>query len=207
MRVGNNIRQRKDGRFEARYEKGRDENGHIIYGYCYGTTYEEAELKRSRVCVKHESNNRMNLLILGCGDLGLVVRDLVQDFRVFNKIAFLDDFKVGQESVLGPCRDFALYRDEYPIAIAAVGEPSLRCRWINDLERAGFIVPTLIHPSANVASNVQLGAGSVVCSGATVGIGATIGKGCIIDDGAIVERHATVPDWTLVESGDVFKKE
>ena len=37
-----NVFLRKDGRFEARYRKGRDNNGKLIYGYCYGKTYEEA---------------------------------------------------------------------------------------------------------------------------------------------------------------------
>lgn len=40
-----NIYQRKDGRFEARYIKGRDENGKLRYGFCYGRTYEEAREK------------------------------------------------------------------------------------------------------------------------------------------------------------------
>ncbi len=39
---------RKDGRFEARYAKGRDGNGKLIYGFCYGRTYEEAREKVRR---------------------------------------------------------------------------------------------------------------------------------------------------------------
>ena len=34
-RKGENIRKRKDGRWEARYEKSRDQNGRIQYGYVY----------------------------------------------------------------------------------------------------------------------------------------------------------------------------
>lgn len=40
-----NIFLRKDGRFEARYRKGRNNNGKLIYGFCYGKTYEEAQEK------------------------------------------------------------------------------------------------------------------------------------------------------------------
>ncbi len=43
MRTGENIFKRKDGRWEARYHKGRDSSGKIIYGYCYGKTYAEAK--------------------------------------------------------------------------------------------------------------------------------------------------------------------
>ena len=48
MRTGDNIRQRADGRFEARYIKGRNEAGRAIYASCYGKTYEEAKAKRDK---------------------------------------------------------------------------------------------------------------------------------------------------------------
>lgn len=43
MRTGENIYKRKDGRWEARYRKGRKEDGKILYGSCYGKTYQEAK--------------------------------------------------------------------------------------------------------------------------------------------------------------------
>lgn len=45
MRTGNNIYKRKDGRWEARYCKGRKDNGQIVYASCYGKTYSEAKQK------------------------------------------------------------------------------------------------------------------------------------------------------------------
>ncbi len=42
---GENIHKRKDGRWEGRYEKGRDLKGAIIYGSVYGKTYREAKEK------------------------------------------------------------------------------------------------------------------------------------------------------------------
>ncbi len=45
MAKGENIFKRKDGRWEARYAKIRDENGKIKYGFCYGKTYAEAKAK------------------------------------------------------------------------------------------------------------------------------------------------------------------
>lgn len=45
MRTGENIYKRKDGRWEARYRKGRNEKGKLIYGFCYGKTYTEAKNK------------------------------------------------------------------------------------------------------------------------------------------------------------------
>lgn len=42
---GENIRKRKDGRWEGRYKKGRKENDEIIYGSVYGRTYREVKDK------------------------------------------------------------------------------------------------------------------------------------------------------------------
>ncbi len=49
MAKGENIFKRKDGRWEARYIKGREVSGKIKYGYCYGKTYKEAKEKVEKV--------------------------------------------------------------------------------------------------------------------------------------------------------------
>ena len=64
-RKGENIRKRKDGRWEARYEKSRDQNGRIQYGYVYAHTYDSVKKKK--------------LAILWCGKKALL-------FSVFRKI-------------------------------------------------------------------------------------------------------------------------
>lgn len=55
MRTGENIFKRKDGRWEARYRKGRSASGGILYGYCYGKTYTEA--KQNAECAKRNIAN------------------------------------------------------------------------------------------------------------------------------------------------------
>ena len=48
-RRGENIRKRKDGRWEARFPKGKNKKGHTIYGSVYGSTYREAKEKRQEL--------------------------------------------------------------------------------------------------------------------------------------------------------------
>lgn len=48
-RRGENIRKRKDGRWEARYPTGVNENGKKTYTSIYGTTYREVREKRNWV--------------------------------------------------------------------------------------------------------------------------------------------------------------
>lgn len=202
MKKGDNIRQRTDGRYEARYICGRDNQGHAIYGYCYGKTYEEAKEKREEMLLLNVGPRQMNLLILGAGMHGQEVFEIANSFRIFDKIRYLDD-KVEDEKVIGRCIDLGKYIDEYSIAIPAVGDNTLRKKWFQSLACTGFIIPTLVHLSASVSSLADIGKGTVVCAGAVIGAGALIGKGCIIDSGAIVEKGARVPDWTLVNCGEV----
>lgn len=204
MKTGDNVRLRADGRYEARYHKGRDNKGKIKYGYCYGNTREEAEAKREEMKAIYQTPQSLNLLILGAGVHGLDVYEIASSFRIFNKISFLDD-DLTIENTLGTCTEFEKYINEYSVAIPAIGDNLIRSKWMEELTIAGFLIPTLIHRSSNVSVTSSVGLGTVICAGASVGAKAKIGQGCIIDAGAIVERGAIVPDWTLVECGSVYK--
>lgn len=57
-RRGENIRKRKDGRWEARFPKGKNEKGKTIYGAVYGSTYKEAKERRRQVLENAPVSNR-----------------------------------------------------------------------------------------------------------------------------------------------------
>jgi|GEM_PF-4034566 len=67
LRTGDNIRLRKDRRFEAGYIKSCDENGKIQYGYCYGQSYEEAKEKREYQLKKVLKRKQLNFFDFGKG--------------------------------------------------------------------------------------------------------------------------------------------
>ncbi|MCL2320805.1 MAG: site-specific integrase, partial [Oscillospiraceae bacterium] len=48
-RTGSNIYKRKDGRWEGRYPKGRNDNGKLIYGYVYAKTYTELKKRLNSI--------------------------------------------------------------------------------------------------------------------------------------------------------------
>lgn len=185
MRTGDNIRQRTDGRFEARYIKGRDSQGHAIYGSCYGKTWEEAAEKREVLLQGFRPIRELNLLILGFGSHGQEVRELAESLKVFREIAFLDD---ERPEAIGPIRNLSRYVDTYPVAIPAVGDQNLRMRWLEQLAQAGFILPVLIHPSATVSPSAKVNYGTVICARAVIGPGAVVGRGSIISGGAAIDR-------------------
>ena len=57
MAKGENIFKRKDGRWEARYVKGHQPSGKIIYGFCYGKSYRQAKQKAAEMRLRHMSED------------------------------------------------------------------------------------------------------------------------------------------------------
>ena len=62
MAKGENIFKRKDGRWEARYVRGRELSGKIKYGFCYGKTYREA--KEKVTSLQHTTQGNVSLFIV-----------------------------------------------------------------------------------------------------------------------------------------------
>lgn len=58
-RKGENIRKRKDGRWEARYIKGRKPDGSIQYGYVYAQKYSDAKQKRNEAMLRAKQEKKI----------------------------------------------------------------------------------------------------------------------------------------------------
>lgn len=148
---------------------------------------------------------RMNLLILGAGGQGQVVRETAKAIGVFDKIAFLDDSTElpGVLDTLGNCQ---LYVHEYPMAFVAIGNNALRKRLISHLETAGFIIPVLRHPSATISPLVKAGPGTFFEAKSIVGPSVKIGRGAILSSACVVEHGAVLQDFCHIEAGTIIRK-
>ena len=152
------------------------------------------------------AGKRMNLLILGAGSQGHVVKELAEAGYVFDKIDFLDDNKEITEAI-DICDNHKKYVDMYPIAIPSFGDCKLRAKWIERLEEAGFILPTLVHPMATISPSAFLDAGVTVEAKSIVATNAKIGKGCIISSGAIIDPNAIIEEYCHIDSSSTIKKD
>ncbi len=148
---------------------------------------------------------QMNLLILGAGGQGQVVKELAQNIGIFRKIDFLDD-DPNNPHAIGRCFDCKKFVEDYPIAIPSVGNQELRMQWIDMLIREGFVIPTLIHRTAIVSPSAEIDYGSVVEAKVTIGANSKIGYGCIISSGATIDRNMVIMDGAHIDCGMVVKK-
>lgn len=133
----------------------------------------------------------MNLLILGAGGFGQEVYELAAESGVFRLIAFLDD-NSADERCIGKTADYERFVGDFECAVPAIGNNALRLDWLKQLQKAGYRVPTLIHPTAYVSRSARIREGTIVMPHANVMTGAKVGEGCIVNVGCIIDHNAVI---------------
>ena len=151
-------------------------------------------------------SKRMSLLILGAGSQGSVVKEIADNLGIFKNIAYLDD-NTNNHLAIDICDNYEKYINLFPIAIPSFGNCDIRAKWLERLEKAGFVIPTLIHPMATVSPSAIIDEGTVIEMKATIGTNARIKRGCIISSGAVVDLNAVINDNTHIDSYARIKKD
>jgi acetyltransferase-like isoleucine patch superfamily enzyme len=171
-----------------------------------------------------------NLIILGAGQYGSVVKEIAEEMRCFNRIAFLDD-GFGQTNItiqeipIGRFDELSKFRSDFCFGIPAIGNPDVRLRLIRQLVGFDFTVPILISPRAFVSksaqinigtvieplavvhSNASIGIASYISSGAVVNHNSVVMDGCHVDNNAVVMSGAIVPSKVTTEPNEVMRRQ
>lgn len=75
-------------------------------------------------------------------------------------------------------------------AVAAIGDNRVRYRLNNEMEAVDWF--TVIHPTAIIAEDVEIGAGSVIMAGVVIQSGTIIGSHSIINTGACIDHDCQI---------------
>lgn len=144
------------------------------------------------------------LILIGGGGHAASVLEVVRADGRFQPIGIVDPAMSpgsvlhGLE-VLGNDEILAEYASRVRFAFLSVGSvrATKRRRELYDAALShGFEFPILIHPSASIAPDTPIGAGTIAMPGAIVRIGSRIGTNVILNTGAIVDHHGIVGDHT-----------
>lgn len=171
-----------------------------------------------------------NLLILGAGQYGTVVKEIAKTMGCFEKIDFIDDtFGIDEmegnyhEQSIGTLSDYEKFLPDYSYAIVAIGNAKVRRKWTEKLIEMGYMIPVIVSPKAFVGNTAQLRYGVVVepmavihenvaagiatfiSAGAVVNHNSFVADYCHIDNNAVVMRGALVPSMTYVEPLKILK--
>ncbi len=143
-----------------------------------------------------------NLVIIGASGHGKVIADIAEKVG-YTDISFLDDDPTvtlcGSHKVVGSCRSVLSFKSSD--FIVAIGNAKVRRRIQSELIGMGLHVVSLVHPSAVIASDVKLGAGTAVMAGAVINPCVKIGQGCIVNTCASVDHDCSIGDYAHVSVG------
>ena len=96
---------------------------------------------------------------------------------------------VGDDSVIGAYSCDAV---ELVNGLGSIGDTSLRADIFNKFKNLGYSFRTIIHPTASVAQDCELGEGVQVLAGAVVSTGTKIAADSLINTGAIVDHECNI---------------
>ena len=160
-----------------------------------------------------------NLLIIGAGQYGAMIKESARALNLYDKIDFLDD---NSELAIGKIKEYREFSDRYQCAIVAIGNPDIRVETTEKLKEAGYEIVSfisrrayvsqsakiaegcVIEPMSSISTAVHIGRCTIISSGAVVNHNSTVSEGCHINCNATVRSNSNVPPKTKVDYGEIF---
>jgi sugar O-acyltransferase (sialic acid O-acetyltransferase NeuD family) len=142
------------------------------------------------------------LLIKGASGHGAVVAEAAM-FK-WKVAGFVDTAGQRQEtSVFGPLLGTP---EDVPRLLAshggadlfvAIGDNYMRKNAVARMKALvpGLHFPPIIHPSATICQDVEIGEGALICAGAVISAGAKVGAFSIVNTRASLDHHSTLGDY------------
>lgn len=153
------------------------------------------------------------IVIVGTSGHAKVVADILEREAKCSIAGVLDSFRQAGESafsypVLGSEHALGdlVVRERVTGVIIAIGDNWQRAGMARIIAECApqLAFVSAVHPSAVVASDVVLGAGSVVMAGAVINPGVRLGMHCIVNTGATVDHDCILGDFASLAPGAVL---
>lgn len=91
--------------------------------------------------------------------------------------------------------------------VLGVGNPIVKRKLAQLLDDAGWGAKSLVHPSANIGSVVEIGAGSVICGGVQLSTNTSLGRHVHLNPNATIGHDSTLGDFVSVNPGAIVSGE
>lgn len=137
------------------------------------------------------------LIIIGAGGHGKVIAD--NAFKNgYKEICFIDDHAKGEIMgfpIVGTSEDIERFNDGNTDFIIGIGNNDVRKK-VAETYNVNWV--SIVHPSAQIAFNAEIGKGTIVMANAVVNACANVGEHCIINTGAIIEHDNVIEDYVHI---------
>ena len=157
----------------------------------------------------------MELILIGAGGHSRSCIDAIEQegkYKIGGLVGLSEE--VGSShfgyQVLATDSELSALAKQFQFALVSVGQirsPELRIRLYELSLAAGFILPTIIAPTAYVSPNATVGIGTVVMHGAILNAGVAVGKNCIINTRALLEHDSRIFDHCHISTGAIVNGE
>ena len=167
-------------------------------------------------------NKANDVIIVTGGGLAKMCIDLLKLNKAYNIHGIVDDgIKIGTKilgiPVIGTVDDLSSFRKKgYFTAVNAIGSIGVdntskhffqRKKFFEKVKNAGYFVPTLIHPSAQIAPTAQIGEGVIVMENAVIGSNVKVGNDVIINTGSVISHDCVICDHARISPGAILAGE
>lgn len=136
------------------------------------------------------------LIIIGAGGHAKVVSDVAIKSG-WTVLGFLDDNLKNTNlpfPILGGTSDSLHYITKSQFVLA-IGNNATRKQMA---ERFNLPWATIVHPTAQIGSDVRIGKGTVVMAHAVINPSTYIGQHCIVNTGAVIEHDNKIEDYVHI---------
>lgn len=142
------------------------------------------------------------IMIIGAGGNARVITDIFYCCGI--EVAGYFDDKPADcfpgMNIIGSVGDAAKYPDA--LFIIGIGENIIRKNIADRFPSLHYT--TAIHPSAVIARDVKIGAGTVIMANAVINTGSVVGRHCIINTIASVDHDNTIDDFVHISPNAVL---
>lgn len=137
------------------------------------------------------------LIIIGAGGHGKVIADAALK-NGYTNICYIDDHATGDVMgfpIIGTSADIERLNDGSTDFIIGIGNNAIR-KTVAEKYNVNWV--SIVHPSAQIAFNAEIGKGTIVMANAVVNVCAKVGEHCIINTGAIVEHDNVIENYAHI---------
>jgi acetyltransferase EpsM len=146
-----------------------------------------------------------NVCVLIGGGFGAIqTLDLLSKLGGMKPIGFFSDFsenlldQIGVPN-LGSVTTDAIkeLKEKFPnvkLILTVGSSPEFRIKIAKIFDEFSFDLETLVHPTAVISSNVQIGSGTLIFANVHIGTGTIIGNACFISSNSSIEHHNIIGD-------------
>jgi sugar O-acyltransferase (sialic acid O-acetyltransferase NeuD family) len=151
----------------------------------------------------------LDLVIVGAGGLArevlAVVEAIKEDAATWNVLGMLADDDADRSllhkrgvDVIGTSADIAHINADY---VVGIGSPRARARFDTQLQAHHRLCPVLQHPTARIASEVELGGGCVLAAQSLLTTNIRVGRHVHLNIAASVSHDGTLGSYTTLAPG------